>query len=797
MKKLNKILVGTMTVPALTAIVPTFVLTSCGQTKEHLVLEEEQRVQVLQGTEYFNIIFDTKFVLVESDDITVEVLNLKTEQEVEVEFKLNKERSVVGEHGLKAIFDGEIKSLTGEIENNTNVQFDLKLSYSNKQTSKTWEETFTGFNITYNVEESDITVVPGQGDLYTQPNSNFQCIKFKLNGNVVSEETSSIGLEVELLEESKNVEKVEISAPAAGHRVFDVENDILYVWVEITPQQGHEEDYKAVFKVRLFCKEVIDGQWTTVWDKTFNDEFQISYNNEWALVTSDEKMGTRADHIAGTLEKTYRLFCSYDTAHATALKINGWDELYSGNKLQIKSARLGIEPKLLGDFWYREIKVVFEEKTTLNELSDGDDIVFDMELSYPDVYQPIWLSMGETKFHFIYVSDKIDEEGQPDDFKKDLLSKEDETWALYKTKLLNDYPSTGYIQYSIIPHESEESHSPNIYVVNRRANVIKGTDPKTIEWDAMLSSRLFERIKAREFAEFDVEFKYIDGEQEAQWMERLNGFKLTKLNNPVIPDVDMNQILDPNDKVGYYPMTLGSAIEDITDPNLLSVEATVTGTSPENPLVIVGASVEFINHNKIMVKLPVQRADKTDAQNGDFAEFSLIVKSNEDGYAWTSKPIKGRMDVWAGFELWHAVEVGVSVKEYKQWFLTSGTDEVISAGVTGGNSSKVTVDTSIWNKETATDWPENKQWELCVPFDVYEGMMNYYHYDDDTIKIWLTRDGQKIEVTKDDYIVSTGGPIIFNRGFILEGDKIEFNVALRADETVTRDTRFFFGYINR
>lgn len=796
MKKLNKILASTMAVPALAAIAPVLTLTSCGGQHEvqHLTLPDDQRTQQVNGNIVFEVIFDCSFRIQNTDNFEVEVVNLQSTNDATVAFEYDETRSIIDEDGTKLVLKGILsKSDGGAIESGSTLSFDLNINYSNDERKATWTESFTDFNIAYSSLEPDITIVPGQDTIYTQPGSDIQCLKFQLNGTHVSEDTSTIGLEVTMTDHSDDVTGVSIIAPAIGHRVFDVDNDVLFVWVKLV-RNGNNNDTEsyAHFNVRLFCQERIAEQLVTLWDISFKEHtFMLKKGGEdqRAIVLPDERLDGGIGHDAGDTFKTYRLYYLKEFMGQTP----EFQQLKKDGTINIKKIEFSEEHMLYDTYCYRDVTVSFD-----NCINDNDIIRFELSVHFASYWIPL------ENFTFTYISEKIKKDSVAgEDIKYKRFTEWSDNYKVFQTELWDpmDYSKLSRIQFSIVP---AGKHTENVTIENRRRDVLVTKGETLLEWDPMLKNELGQPLNIKDYCEFDVIFTGYDANtKQPIWRQKFGNsdkhFRLTKQNDPATLKGDANQFIDPADdkKTAWYQFSLGSTI---SSTDFLNVQTKITGQSYGAHIKIGQPSIEFVEKSRdtIWVKLPMEATDGGEVVSGHFIEFNLTLSSDEDGYTWSKTFYQCRMEVWPGFNLHRGVEIEVTAKGDKQWFLTSGETgehEIIPAHTEFGTTSTVTIDTNVWKKETATDFPADRTYVLYMPENPQKGMLNNYLFDN--ISITRTRNGENHKLEASEYKVSDSGPITIVKGVIQQGDIITYNLRLAPTEgktKVTHDTRFYWTY---
>ncbi|XQP55991.1 MAG: hypothetical protein ACOQNY_01165 [Mycoplasmoidaceae bacterium] len=788
MKKSKLLFTGITATALATAVVPALTLNSCGNPSDSsvLTLSDDQRVQFLSGNNHPEIVFGYSKTLTTDDKIEIKIDALETTQDADIEIEYDQEASVVTEKGKKLVLACTLTKDDGTpILDNSNLKFDLTISCKNDKTGKKWSESFTKFDFTYTASAENITVVPGYDKLFTQPKSNIQCLRFQLNGVPVSEDESSIGIEVTDFTGTGGVTGVETSI-IAGHRTFDVEKGILYVWVKLTGEDIKAGDC-ANFRIRLTCGQWIEGEYKDAWKKDFDEQFVLTKNddeNQGAIVLPDERIDNGAGHNAGDMEKTYRLFYSSDLQ---GQNVNISYELIDENNLNIQGLDVGAE-KTWGDtgIFYREFTVRFGKDGSPVE---GDDISFKLTAEFNDGILAKQYDLQN--FTFTFVNQKI-ETDYPEPEQKSLFTTWTDTWQMFESKLVSpfSYEEFSRIQYTIIP---TENHTPNITIENRRGDVLVTKDDVIIQWDPTLRNINRDTVKSKDFAEFDVLFMAYDPNKNAIWQQQLDGFRLTKQNTPLTPDYSMDQTIDITDPVGIYKFTLGSVLDNI---NHLHASVEMTGSSTQHPVKLGAPTLEFVKdkQNAIYAKIPFE-SDGGDLQGGDFIEFNLTISSDEEGYQWR-QTISGRMEIWKGFNLSRGVEIEVTAKRDKQWFLTSGANAedpqgLVPAGTPFGSTSSVTIDTSVWHDQTGTDFPENRTYVLYLPEDPNKGMINFYSFDYIAIEV----DGRAL--SEEEYKVSDSGAITINKGIVTGNSIVKYYLRLASKEgksSVTKDTRFYWTF---
>lgn len=779
MKKINKIRwIGASTIiPAIVS--PIAVLASCGKEDNEVApvftYNESKEIDLKNRTK-FQVIFDSDKELTEEDTITATAVDVQAPGTENITFVYNQDQSLGLCEGKKAVFDATVENA----KHGSHIEFNIKLNYSKNEDKVTSEQLFEGFITDCQFIDGNITIVDGQEDLLTQPQTPVQYYKFNLNDTQL-EKDDKIEAAASIIYKTDNIERLDF--------VYEhyIEGNNLYLCFAIVPKDGAELtelDY-VDFKFSVTCT---NGN-QILWVNKFGDDqhpFRLEYCKKPGIVPKSEWISGVADHDAGSDEQKLRFYVAdaVGKQNKPTFEISDLTTGYSAT-----SAVQGNEAILDENtgFYYWPVSIKFT-----GDLSDEPKISYKLKAQLEHYGE---FEIGNLEFD--YVSSKMNE----------MDKKEQRTYmgshvGRFDCTLIKetDMGPTDHLNLEVI--STSESN-----IVPVRAHTTADRRGTQVWFEVKLTSPSL-MIHSREFGTFNAKLTCSTSDGVLRWREDFNDLKLTQFNNPLnLVGQNKEQYVDfdaTKEEFSYtwnYKVDEGveeSSIDDITwTPN-------VTSKSGD-----VGVQLTQGAFDPSTNTLPVTAKITGKPLPNDYVKFAMQAESNDTEWPWTYSEDGFMLYLWGGYWLSRNTTIKYSVKEYPQHALSCEYVDDIPAGTSPGMAAIVNVDTSAWD-ESQDPWPGDYwKWIFALPKDPDKGFGEGYWpvnmdkvvvtvTDPDETVHQLTRTTNYNDLQKEPYLffVSESGPITTSKWTIQKGSKITYRVELGGDQDITKKTRFYFTYHN-
>lgn len=789
MKTKNKIkLLGVASViPAMVTPIAVLASCSCGDKKPD---PEPETTPVftytgkkeinLRNQVKFELTFNCDRELTEDDELTATAENLSAHESEKITFEYEKDLSIK-RYGNKAIFLATVEN----VQDGSYLEFNIKLSYSKGDLKS--EQVFEGFSTDCQFFAGNITIVEGQENLLTQPQTGLQYYEFNLNDTHIPEGASLTAGTV-VIDKTDNVKDVEFTL---NHYIKD---NKLYLCFEMIAKEGvsFTEGDSVEFKFSVSCTHDNQILWTSKFGE--DEPFKLTYCNEAGVIPETEKVSKAADHDAGSDQQYLHLYVpSSCKTIKPDLTVTQPTNDYVITPIVADSAEWDDDK----EFYYWPVAISFA-KYNSKSLDDGDEIKYHLAA---DIHSGITIypvDLGD--FEFDYVSDRMNEPTAADKDQRTFMGSN--TGRFYANLIDADFvEATDHLDLEVIP-TSEAG------IVPVRAHTTADRRGKEVWFEVKLTSPSLKPLESGDNATFNVRLTCSTKDGERRWREDFKEFRLTQFNNPLtfVDGQNKEQYIDFDSTKDTFEYTWRFKLDKgVKDTHLSSIKWDSRITSSSSPYIKIEFEQGEEGEGRILpLTVKISKDDGKPFYPDDYVKFAIQGTTDVTEWPWTYTEEGFMMYLWGGYYLSRNTTIRYSAKDYPQHALSCETVDDIPKGTKPGAKALVNVDTSVWNEE----WPTKyDKWIFALPRDPEKGFGDgYWPVVSDKVQVVVTKqDGTKktltrtktyadLEKTSDLFFVSDSGPITISKGTIVQGDKISYTVELAGTQATTATTRFYFTY---
>lgn len=784
MKTKNKIkwIGASSLIPAIVS--PIAVLASCGKEKEPEVApvftyNESKEIDLKNRTK-FQLIFDTDIVLTENDVITATAEDIQAPGKEAIVLVYNQEQSLVACQGQKAVFDATVENA----KHGSHIEFNIKLTYSKKDSELTSEQLFEGFITDCQFIDGNITIVDNQEDLLTQPKTGLQYYKFDLNDTELTKDDEITAAASIIKKSSDNVARLDF---ALEHYI---EGNNLYLCFEMIAKEGSsltDGDY-VDFKFSVTCT---NGN-QIVWTNKFGDDehpFKLTYCDQPGIVPKSEWISGVADHDAGSDEQKLRFYVA-DAYKDIKPEITA-DVTNDFTAVPSFDTEKAVLDKNIG-FYYWPITVTLGSDS--GSLQEGNVVKYKLNASSERYIKPIVIG----DFEFDYVSPKMEDVSEKE--KRTIMGS---TIGRFDCALIDEksMEGTDHLNLEII----STSEGP---IVPVRAHTTADRRGKEVWFEVKLTCPAL-IIHSKEYGTFNARLTCSTLDGKLKWREDFDGLKLTQFNDPLsLANQSKEQYVDFDATKKEFSYTWNYKVDDgVTKETINNIkwEANITSQSSDK----INVDLTQGQYDPSSNTLPVTATISGDPFPNDYVKFAMQATCEDTEWPWTYSEDGFMLYLWGGYWLSRNTTIKYSVKEYPQHALSCEYVDDIPEGTSPGLAAIVNVDTSVWD-ESQEAWPGDYwKWIFALPKDPEKGFgEGYWPVNMDKVDVTVTDpDGTVHQLTRTTnyndlqkepylYFVSESGPITTSKFTIQKGSKITYKVELGGSQEITKKTRFYFTYHN-